>query len=116
MLLNKRGELVKTLDFRGTSIELLDKITAHQLFNIMTSAQQQVNLATRFTSTSLAPSDFTCTVYKPILEVCGNDRALALRLFGVVIKQALIMSPLLFSQENEGDFVAITYIKETLKF
>ena len=117
MLLNKKGYLVKTLDFRGTSIEKLDKLNAHQLFLIITNAQQLVNLnSKRFKATELAPTDWSKTVYQPILDACAGDRALALRLFGVVIKQALIMSPLLFSQECEGDFVAATYIKETLKF
>ena len=116
MLLNKNGQLVKTLDFRGTSIELLDKLTAHQLFQIITSAQQLVNLNTEFKASDLAPADFSCTVFKPIIDVSNGDRSIALRLFGVAIKQALIMSPLLFRQEKEGDWIAATYIKETLKF
>jgi len=37
-----------------------------------------------------------------------------LRLFGVVVKQALIMSPLLFSQLD--DDWAATYVKELLRF
>ena len=116
MLLDKNGKLVKSLDFRGTSIELLDKLTAHELFLIITSAQQQVNYTQVFKAKELAPDCWEDTVYAPILEVSSGDRATALKLFGVVIKQALIMSPLLFSQESGGDFEAVTYYKETLKF
>ena len=36
--------------------------------------------------------------------------------FGVVIKQALIVSPLLFSQIDENEYEAAIYVKETLKF
>lgn len=116
MLLNKRGELVKSLDFRGTSIDRLDRLTAHELFLIITNAQQLVNMNQRFKATDLAPRDWKKTVYNPIMVACDNDKAMALRLFGVVIKQALIMSPLLFSQESDADFAAATYVKETLKF
>ena len=101
MLLNKKGQLVKHLDFRGTSIEYLDKLTAHELFLIIANAQQLVNLnSIRFKATELAPQDWSKTVFQPIMDACGGDRAMALRLFGVVIKQALIVSPLLFSQED----------------
>lgn len=116
MLLDKNGKLVKSLDFRGTSIERLDRLTARELFLIMTSAQQQVNLEQRFKATELAPSDWAKTVYQPIMDACDGDRPMSLRLFGVVIKQALIMSPLLFSQEGTDDWVATIYTKETLKF
>ena len=116
MLLDKNGNLVKSLDFRGTSIEKLDRLTARELFLVITSAQQQVNMAGRFKATQVAPKDWTGTVYQPILEACDGDRMMALRLFGVVIKQALIMSPLLFSQEGSDDWDAAIYQKETLKF
>ena len=116
MLLDKNGKLVKGLDFRGSSIEKLDKLTAHEMFLIITSAQQQVNISEKFRSTDLAPRDWSKTVYQPIMDACVGDRATALRLFGVVIKQALIMSPLLFSQTSEGDWQATVYLKETLKF
>jgi len=116
MLLDKNGKLVKSLDFRGTSIEKLDRLTAHELFLIITSAQQQVNYTQVFQAKELAPECWEGTVYAPILEVCEGDRQTALRLFGVVIKQALIMSPLLFSQSSGGDWDAVTYYKETLKF
>ena len=118
MLLDKNGKLVKGLDFRGTSIERLDRLTARDLFLIITNAQQQVNnLTTKFKATDLAPKDWEKTVYLPILTVCDGDRKMALRLFGVVIKQALIMTPLLFSQEGSADdFEGALYFKETLKF
>jgi len=116
MLLDKNGNLVKSLDFRGTSIELLDKISARELFLIITNAQQLVNFTERFKATDLAPADWTKTVFEPILNVCEGDRGTALKLFGVVIKQALIMSPLLFSQEAGNEREASTYFKEVLKF
>ena len=119
MLINKSGHLVKNLDFRGTKSEYLDKLTAKELFLIITSAQQKVNLMpnTSFKSTDLAPKDWTGTVYQPIAEACAGDRKMALKLFGVVIKQALIMTPLLFTQEgSDDDYEGCTYIKETLKF
>ena len=115
-MLLRNGELVKKLDFRGTSIELLDRLTARELFLIITSAQQQVNTTERFKATELAPADWSQTVYQPIMNVCDGDRAMALRLFGVVIKQALIMTPILFSQEGGDDFEAAIYTRETLKF
>jgi len=114
MLLDKNGKLVKGLDFRGTSIERLDRLSALELFLIMTSAQQQVNLSQRFKATELAPTDWKSTVYQPIMDACDGDRMMALRLFGVVVKQALIMSPLLFSQLD--DDWAATYVKELLRF
>ena len=36
----------------------------------------------------------------------------ALKLFGIIVKQVLIMSPLLFSQESAGDFEGTVYTKE----
>lgn len=116
MLLDKNGRLVKTLDFRGTKVEYLDRLSAKELFQIITHAQQQVNMTDRFKTTDLAPQDWTRTVYQPIMDACEGDRKMALRLFGVVIKQALIMTPLLFSQEGTDDYEAAIYNKETLKF
>ncbi|MCL2846172.1 MAG: hypothetical protein FWE38_00610 [Firmicutes bacterium] len=116
MLLDKNGKLVKSLDFRGTSVERLDRLTARELFLIITNAQQQVNMTTRFKATDLAPHDWTKTVYQPVMDACDGDRKMALRLFGVIIKQALITTPLLFSQEGTDDYEATIYTKETLKF
>ena len=116
MLLDKNGKLVKSLDFRGTSIEKLDALSAHELFLIITSAQQQVHLTQVFRATELAPECWEETVYAPILRVAGGDKMTALRLFGVVIKQALIISPFLFSQSSGGEREAVTYYKETLEF
>ena len=117
MLLDKKGKLVKSLDFRGTSIELLDNLTAKELFRIMCSAQQEVNLKERFKATDLIPENWKGTVYEPIFTACAKgNRGNALRLMGVIIKQALIMTPLLFSQIDSGEYEATTYVKETLKF
>ena len=117
MLLDRNGKLVKSLDFRGTKIEFLDKLTAKELFQINASAQQAVNFMFRFKATDLAPQEWKGSVYQPIMEACGGDRAMALRLFGVVIKQALIMTPLLYRQETENaNWEAVTYVRESLKF
>jgi len=117
MLLDKNGQLVKSLDFRGTKIELLNKINAPELFKIITSAQQLVNMKESFKAKDLAPSDWTKTVYQPILDACEHDKKEADRLFGVVIKQALIMTPLLFSQiGSEHEFEGVTYTREYLEF
>ena len=117
MLLDKNGKLVKSLDFRGTKVEFLDKLTAKELFLIMTSAQQLVNLRERFKARELAPKDWKKTVYQPIADACRNEED-ANRLFGVVIKQALIMTPLLFRQIKTSDYEqdGVTYIRESLEF
>ena len=124
MLLDKNEKLVKSLDFRGTKVEYLDKISAKELFLIITHAQQMVNMKERFKAKELAPKDWEKTkVYKPILDACCTGKkitpeakAQADRLFGVVIKQALIMTPLLFRQESGDDYEAATYIREYLEF
>ena len=92
------------------------KQSAKELLYIITSAEQQVNIAQHFRATDLAPKAWEKSVYEPIFRAADGDRATALRLFGVIIKQALIMSPLLFSQESAGEWEAATYFKETLKF
>jgi len=117
MLLDKSGQLVKHLDFRGTKVEFLDKLTAKELFLIMSSAQQQVNLREHFKAKELAPKDWTKTVYQPIKDACPTKED-ADRLFGVVIKQALIMTPLLFRQVPTSDYEqdGVTYIRESLEF
>ena len=116
MLINKSGRLVKSLDFRGTKIEYLDRLSAKELLLIITSAQQSVNLMEKFKARELAPTNWSGTVYQPIMDAASGDRAMALRLFGVVIKQALIMTPLLFTQSSDDDWEAATYTKETLDF
>ena len=117
MLLDKNGKLVKSLDFRGTKIELLNKITAPDLFKIITSAQQLVNMRESFKARDLEPKELNKTVYQPILDACEGDKKEAYRLFGVVIKQALIMTPLLFSQAGSGnDYEGVTYTREYLEF
>ena len=118
MLLNKQGLLVKSLDFRGTGFDVLDKITAKEMFMIITHAQQSVNMRDRFKAKDLAPKDWKKTVYQPILDVCKNDKPAADRLFGVIIKQALIMTPLLFRQVETSGYEqdGVTYIRESLEF
>jgi len=117
MLLNKNGELVKSLDFRGTKMDYLDKLSAKELLLIMTYAQQQVNLRERFKAKELTPKEWKKTVYEPILTACKNDVNEAGRLVGVVIKQALIMTPLLFRQVGgEDEREGVTYVRESLEF
>ena len=118
MLLDKSGKLVKSLDFRGTKVEFLDKITAKDLFMMIAKAQQMVNSKDGpFKARDLAPSDWSKTVYQHILDCCDDDKMTAYRLFGVIIKQALIMTPLLFSTEGgEDQWDGTIYTKETLKF
>ena len=123
MLLDKSGKLVKTLDFRGTKIEYLDKISAKDLFCIITAALEAVNIRERFKANELAPKDWNKTPFEPILNACKDasgkvtveSKQHAQRLFGVIIKQALIMTPLLFRQRGaENDFEAILYVRESL--
>ncbi|MCL2061062.1 MAG: hypothetical protein FWH03_00345 [Firmicutes bacterium] len=117
MLLDKSGKLVKSLDFRGTKIEYLDRLTAKELFLIMTAAQQSVNLKESFKAKDLAPKNWKGTIYEPIANACKDDKNYADRLFGVIIKQALIMTPLLFRQaSSDNEFEATTYIRESLEY
>ena len=116
MLLGKTGKLIKSLDFRGTKVEYLDKLSAKELFLIMTAAQQLVNMKEKFKAKDLAPKNWKGTIYQPILDACG-DKNYADRLFGVIIKQALIMTPLLFRQTGgDTDWEATTYVRESLEF
>ena len=73
MLLDKNGKLVKSLDFRGASTETLDRLTGKELFSIIASALQQVNMETSFKATDLAPEDWNKTVYMPILNATNGD-------------------------------------------
>ena len=121
MLLDKHGELIKNLDFRGTKIELLNTITAPDLFRLLAAAQQLVNRQTSFKARDLIPSanstskTATC-IYRQIFTTTQNKND-ADRLFGVVIKQALIMTPLLFRQIGaDNDFEGSTYVRESLDF
>lgn len=123
MLLDKSGKLVKTLDFRGTKIEYLDRISAKDLFSIITAALEAVNVRERFKASELAPKEWTKTPFEPILNACkdpsgkitADSKSHAQRLFGVIIKQALIMTPLLFRQTgSENDFEAIQYVRESI--
>ncbi|MDR3021747.1 MAG: hypothetical protein LBU60_03625 [Clostridiales bacterium] len=122
MLLDKSGKLVKTLDFRGTKIEYMDRISAKDLFLIITAALEVVNTKIKFKARELAPSNWVKTPFEPILEACKENGKLtvdatkhAFRLFGVIIKQALIMTPLLFRQiGSDNDFEGTVYVRESL--
>jgi len=102
MLINKAGKLITDLDFRGTKMEYLDKLTAKELFLIISATLQTVNRKETFTAKDLVPSNWEETIYEPISRACG-DRAEASRLLSVVIKQALIMSPLIFRHDGGTD-------------
>lgn len=111
MVLDKSGKLIADLDFRGTKIEFLDKISAKDLLIINASVLQLVNRKETFKATDLAPKTWDNTVYQSLYNAC-QDKAGALRLFGVIVKQALIMSPLLFRQEDsDSDWEATTYTR-----
>jgi len=124
MLLNKVGKLVKKLDFRGTKIDYLDKVSAKELLLIMAAAEQMVNMKEKFKAKELAPKDWSQTVYEPIMRACLQcskepDKAKqhANRLFGVIVKQALIMTPLLFRQMDSGsEWEGAIYVRESLDF
>ncbi|MCL2630072.1 MAG: hypothetical protein FWD49_00945 [Firmicutes bacterium] len=123
MLLDTTGKLVKKLDFRGTKFSYLDKVSAKDLLLIMASAQQLVNAKDSFKATDLLPKDWSKTIYQPIMQACEENeadhakaRAAANRLFGVIIKQALIMTPLLFSQTSGGEWEGVVYSRESLDF
>ena len=123
MLINKAGKIVKKLDFRGTKIEYLDRVSSKDLLLIITAMEQQVNILEKFKATDLTPKEgcWSQTVYNPIMEACkqcekepDKVKVNANRLLGVIIKSALIMSPLLFRQTSEGDFDGATYAREGL--
>ena len=123
MLINKADKLVKKLDFRGTKIEYLDKVSSKELLVMICAMEQQVNMLEKFKATDLTPKEgcWSQTVYNPIMEACKQcvkepekAKTNANRLLGVVIKSALIMSPLLFRQTSENDFEGATYARETL--
>ncbi|MDR1138595.1 MAG: hypothetical protein LBK70_01830 [Clostridiales bacterium] len=123
MLLDRAGKLVKTLDFRGTKIEFLDKISAKDLFLIITAALEVVNTRERFKANELVPKSWVNTPFEPLLNACrdceGNlsadSQKDAKRLFGVIIKQALIITPLLFRQaDSSASFEATLYVRESL--
>jgi hypothetical protein len=116
MLISKNGELIKNIDFRGSKIALLDKLTAKQLFQIMAATQELVNMAHSFKAKDLTPKDWKKTVFQPIWDVC-EDKKDADNLLGVVIKQVLIITPLLFRQlSGDSEFEGVTYQRECLDF
>ncbi|MCL2862321.1 MAG: hypothetical protein FWE22_07930 [Firmicutes bacterium] len=116
MLIDKNNFLTKKLDFRGTKVHFLDTLTARELLEIMAAAEMAVNMKDMFQAKDLAPQDWTKKgVFKPIYDACGQNEAEANRLFGVIIKQALIMSPLLFAQVS-GEWEASWYKRESLEY
>ena len=107
MLIDKSGKLVTNLDFRGTKIEFLDKLTAKELFLLISTILQLVNRKESFTAKDLSPEDWNGTIYHPLFEACGEKKSDAGRLFGSIVKQALIMTPLLFRQESESEWTSV---------
>ncbi|MCL2821751.1 MAG: hypothetical protein FWD86_00945 [Firmicutes bacterium] len=111
MLIDKTGKIVTDLDFRGTKIEYLDKLTAKELFHIISATLQTVNKKEKFTAKELTPVSWEKTVYEPILT-SSSDKAAASKLLSIIVKQALIMSPLPFLVESGADqWEATTYIR-----
>ncbi|MCL2370426.1 MAG: hypothetical protein FWC80_04285 [Firmicutes bacterium] len=101
MLLDKSGKLLTTLDFRGSKTEQLEKITAKEMLQIVATIQQLINRTETFVVRDLSPDDWAGTVYEPIYDAC-DDKSDMTRLFGVIVKQILILSPLLFVQDGDG--------------
>jgi hypothetical protein len=114
MLIDKNGKLVRSLDFRGTKIALLDKLSTEEIFRIIAATQQAVNMKESFKAHDLVPKDWEKSVYATIFSVTKKDKIESSKLLGVIIKQALIMTPLLFTQVGTEDFSASTYIRESL--
>lgn len=102
MLIDKAGKIIVDLDFRGTKIGYLDKLTAKELFLIISDTLQIVNKKEKFTAKDLAPINWEKTIYEPILTACG-DKKEASKLFSIIVKQALIMSPLPFRHEGSNE-------------
>ena len=114
MILDKSGKLIKELDFRGTSLDSLSKISAKDILIITAAALDIVDKTgkEKFKASDLAPKSLEKTAFQPILDSCNGDKKAASKLLGVIIKQALLMSPLLFIQEGSGnDFEGSTYIR-----
>jgi len=101
MLIDKAGKLLTTLDFRGTKTEQLSNITAMEMLLIVATIQNLVNRKETFATRELSPDDWSGTVYEPIYDACEDKNDMT-RLFGVIVKQVLILSPFLFIQEGEG--------------
>ena len=123
MLISKTGLIAKKLDFRGTKIEYLDKVSAKDLLHMFVATEQEINVRESFKVTDLIPKEgcWSETVYNPIMVVCNScdkeadkARANANRLLGVIIKSVLIASPLLFRQTNENSFEGASYKREML--
>jgi len=103
MLIDKNGKIITELDFRGTKIEYLDKLTAKELFLMISATLQSVNKKDRFVAKDLIPSDWDSSVYTPILLSVDGEKKEASKLLSIIVKQALIMSPLPFRHESGSD-------------
>lgn len=110
MLIDKSGKTITELNFRGTKIEYLDKLTAKELFLIISATLQTVNKMDNFVAKDILPDKWEDSVYMPILTACENDKKNASRLLSIIVKQALIMSPLPFRHEAGDDqWEAVTF-------
>jgi len=103
MLITKCGDTVTKLDFRGSKGEYIEKLTGKELFLIIAEALNAVNKTDKFTAKALTPSEWEGTVYAPILRACDDDKKEASRLLSIIVKQAIIMSPLPFRHEGGED-------------
>jgi len=101
MLLDKSGKLVREIDLRGAKEELLDNLTGMDMLLIMAAINQIIGKLETFSTKELTPEDWGDTVFEPIYDAC-QERGEMTRLFGVIVKQAIIMSPLLYTQEGDG--------------
>ncbi|MCL2598864.1 MAG: hypothetical protein FWD76_03020 [Firmicutes bacterium] len=112
MLIDKNGKIIVELDFRGTKIGYLDALTAKELFLIIKDTLEAVNKRDNFIAKDLVPSDWVGTNYEPILKACSGDKKEASKLLSIVVKQALIMSPLPFRHEaGEDQWDAVTFAR-----
>ena len=112
MLLDKSSKLVTSLDFRGTKIQFLENLSAKDLFVLIADVLQLVSRKESFKAKDLAPKEWKGTIYQQLFIACGENKVEASRLFGVIVKQALIMTPLLFTQVGaETEFDSVVYTR-----
>jgi hypothetical protein len=108
----QKDKIINTLDFRGTKMQFLENLSARDLFTIIADVLQLVSRKETFKARDLAPKKWEGTIYQPLFIACGESKTEANRLFGVIVKQALIMTPLLFKQDSaDTDFDAVTYTR-----
>ena len=112
MILDKNNKLINSLDFRGTKLDFLQNLSAKDSIVIVAEILKLVSRKESFKARDLAPTTWKGTSYEPLFKACNENLADAKKLFGVLVKQALIMTPLLFTQESaENDFDAVTYTR-----